>query len=171
MFLFELYLLFAKEIKDGQGKVKYQYKSRLMTSEIGISEHIEGGDETKLAVWSVPQGPNENRIVLKAANLEAKQQWVKKLRQVIQETCFNSTIFHPHTARLVAAATATATAASSRTTKQLHPHRTSRLVTGLRLEILIFSKGYFTYRLLFARFSFSKIFYADIRKSAIGAAN
>ncbi|XP_022663645.1 triple functional domain protein-like isoform X3 [Varroa destructor] len=126
MFLFELYLLFAKEIKDGQGKVRYQYKSRLMTSEIGISEHIEGGDETKLAVWSVPQGPNENRIVLKAANLEAKQQWVKKLRQVIQETCFNSTIFHPHTARLVAAATATATAASSRTTKQLHPHRTSR---------------------------------------------
>lgn len=32
IFLFELYLLFTKEVKDSSGKVKYIYKNKLMVS-------------------------------------------------------------------------------------------------------------------------------------------
>lgn len=34
IFLFELYLLFAKEVKDNNGKAKYIYKNKLMVSTI-----------------------------------------------------------------------------------------------------------------------------------------
>lgn len=34
IFLFELYLLFTKEVKDSAGKVKYIYKNKLMVSNI-----------------------------------------------------------------------------------------------------------------------------------------
>lgn len=89
VFLFELYLLFAKEVKDSSGVVKYQFKHKLMTAELGVTEHIEG-DECKFAVWT-GRAPmmSDYRIVLKANNLEAKQIWVKKLREVIQETYFS----------------------------------------------------------------------------------
>lgn len=89
VFLFELYLVFAKEVKDSSGTVKYQFKHKLMTSELGVTEHIEG-DECKFAVWT-GRAPmmSDYRIVLKANNLEAKQIWTKKLREVIQETYFS----------------------------------------------------------------------------------
>lgn len=85
VFLFELYLLFAKEI----GTNRYQFKQKLMTSELGVTEHIEG-DECKFAVWT-GRAPmlSDSRIILKANTLEAKQVWVKKLREVIQETYFS----------------------------------------------------------------------------------
>jgi hypothetical protein len=62
----------------------------LQTSEAGVTEHIEG-DECKFAVWT-GRAPmmSDQRIVLKASSLEAKQSWVKKLREVIQETFFGS---------------------------------------------------------------------------------
>ncbi|KAH8365464.1 hypothetical protein KR093_001054 [Drosophila rubida] len=90
VFLFELYLLFAKEVKESN-VVKYQFKSKLMTTDMGITEHIEG-DETKFAVWT-GRSPmlSDCRIVLKASSLETKQIWVKKLREVMQETCFSGT--------------------------------------------------------------------------------
>ncbi|KAH8386158.1 hypothetical protein KR200_001683 [Drosophila serrata] len=90
VFLFELYLLFAKEVKESN-VVKYQFKSKLMTTDMGITEHIEG-DETKFAVWT-GRSPmlSDCRIVLKATSLETKQIWVKKLREVMQETCFSGT--------------------------------------------------------------------------------
>ncbi|XP_055685708.1 kalirin isoform X2 [Lutzomyia longipalpis] len=90
VFLFELYVLLAKETKDSNGVVKYQYKMKLMTSELGVTEHIEG-DETKFAVWT-GRAPMvaDFRVVLKAHNLETKQTWVKKLREVIQETYFSA---------------------------------------------------------------------------------
>lgn len=89
IFLFELYLLFAKEIKDSNGNVKYQFKHKLMTSELGVTEHIEG-DECKFAVWT-GRAPmlSDYRIILRANTLETKQIWVKKLREVIQETYFS----------------------------------------------------------------------------------
>lgn len=89
VFLFELYLLFAKEVKDSNGAVKYQFKHKLMTSELGVTEHIEG-DECKFAVWT-GRAPmlSDYRNVLKANTLEAKQIWVKRLREVIQETYFS----------------------------------------------------------------------------------
>ncbi|XP_014237093.1 kalirin isoform X2 [Trichogramma pretiosum] len=88
IFLFELYLLFSKEVRDSSGKVKYIYKSRLMTSELGVTEHIEG-DECKFAVWTGRAPTNDTRVVLRANSLESKQQWVKRLREVIQETYFS----------------------------------------------------------------------------------
>jgi triple functional domain protein len=42
IFLFELYLLFSKEVKDSSGKAKYLYKNKLMVSIINsISVHLE----------------------------------------------------------------------------------------------------------------------------------
>lgn len=89
VFLFELYVLFAKEVKDSSGIVKYHFKHKVMTSDSGVTEHIEG-DECKFAVWT-GRAPMQSdcRIILKANNLETKQIWVKKLREVIQETYFS----------------------------------------------------------------------------------
>ncbi|XP_076313108.1 LOW QUALITY PROTEIN: triple functional domain protein-like [Tachypleus tridentatus] len=91
IFLFELYLLFSKEAKDSSGKAKYIYKHKLLTSEIGITEHVEG-DECKFAVWTGRAPLAEYKIVLKAGSLDIKQTWVKKLREVIQETYFSSAL-------------------------------------------------------------------------------
>jgi triple functional domain protein len=92
VFLFEMYLVFGKEVKDSNGKGKYIFKNKLMTSEIGITEHIEG-DEVKFAIWTGRLAQlADNKIILKAFNLEIKQIWVKKLRQVIQDTFFCSAL-------------------------------------------------------------------------------
>lgn len=37
IFLFELYLLFSKEVKDSSGKAKYLYKNKLMVSLLQVS--------------------------------------------------------------------------------------------------------------------------------------
>uniref|UniRef100_T1IXB4 Uncharacterized protein n=1 Tax=Strigamia maritima TaxID=126957 RepID=T1IXB4_STRMM len=91
IFLFELCVLFAKEVKDTNGKAKYIYKNQLLTSDLGITEHVEG-DECKFAVWTGRAPLSDHRIIIKASSLEAKQLWVKKLREVIQETYFTSTL-------------------------------------------------------------------------------
>lgn len=63
-----------------------------MTSDLGVTEHIEGGDECKFAIWT-GRAPmtSDFRIVLKANSLETKQTWIKRLREVIQETYFSGT--------------------------------------------------------------------------------
>ena len=92
VFLFDLYLLFSKEVKDANGTVKYVYKNKVMTSELGVTEHIEG-DECKFAIWTGRAPMVDFRIVLKANSLDTKQTWVKRLREVIQETYFSGTSF------------------------------------------------------------------------------
>ncbi|KAG6452489.1 hypothetical protein O3G_MSEX007649 [Manduca sexta] len=88
VFLFDLHLLLAKEVKDSHGKAKYIYKTKFMTSELGVTEHIEG-DECKFSVWTGREPmASDCRIVLKAPSLEVKQTWVRRLREVIQETYF-----------------------------------------------------------------------------------
>ena len=119
VFLFDHYLLFAKEVKinessaikdDASGtsfmtgshqKVKLVYKNKLLTSDVGITEHVES-DESKFAVWtkstriapdavlSSHSSLQENKIILKASSLESKILWVKKLREVIQSSYYNS---------------------------------------------------------------------------------
>ncbi|KAM9835916.1 LOW QUALITY PROTEIN: kalirin-like [Aulostomus maculatus] len=84
LFLFELSLIFSKEMKDSSGRTKYLYKSRLRTSELGITEHIEG-DPCKFALWVGRTPTSDNKTVLKAVSLELKQEWVRSIRQVIQE--------------------------------------------------------------------------------------
>jgi hypothetical protein len=88
VFLFETSLLVAKEInKDQKGKLKYAYKFKVMTSEINITEHMEG-DPCKIAVWTGRAPLSDHRVIMKCANLEVKQLWVKKIRELIQEKYF-----------------------------------------------------------------------------------
>uniref|UniRef100_A0AAV2JZT6 Kalirin RhoGEF kinase a n=1 Tax=Knipowitschia caucasica TaxID=637954 RepID=A0AAV2JZT6_KNICA len=84
LFLFEFSLVFSKDIKDAAGRTKYQYKNRLLTSEMGITEHIEG-DPCKFALWSGRTPSSDNKTVLKASTIEVKQEWIKNIREVIQE--------------------------------------------------------------------------------------
>ncbi|XP_031413764.1 kalirin isoform X2 [Clupea harengus] len=84
LFLFEISLVFSKEIKDSAGRTKYIYKNRLLTSELGVTEHIEG-DPCKFALWAGRTPSSDNKTVLKASSIEAKQEWIKNIREVIQE--------------------------------------------------------------------------------------
>lgn len=42
------------------------FKSKMMKSELGITEHVEG-DECKFALWTGSQPMSENKIVLKVS--------------------------------------------------------------------------------------------------------
>uniref|UniRef100_A0A6Q2XF23 non-specific serine/threonine protein kinase n=1 Tax=Esox lucius TaxID=8010 RepID=A0A6Q2XF23_ESOLU len=84
LFLFEMSLVFSKEVKDSNGRSKYMYKSKLYTSELGVTEHVEG-DPCKFALWVGRTPTSDNKIVLKASSIENKQDWIKHIREVIQE--------------------------------------------------------------------------------------
>ncbi|GCC25469.1 hypothetical protein chiPu_0003879, partial [Chiloscyllium punctatum] len=84
LFLFEMSLIFSKEIKDSNGRSKYIYKHKLLTSELGVTEHVEG-DHCKFALWVGRTPTSDNKIVLKASSIENKQDWIKHIREVIQE--------------------------------------------------------------------------------------
>uniref|UniRef100_A0A672Q0W0 non-specific serine/threonine protein kinase n=1 Tax=Sinocyclocheilus grahami TaxID=75366 RepID=A0A672Q0W0_SINGR len=84
LFLFEMSLIFSKDVKDSNGRSKYLYKSKLMTSQLGVTEHVEG-DPCKFALWLGRTPTSDNKIVLKASCIENKQDWIKHVREVIQE--------------------------------------------------------------------------------------
>ncbi|NP_001314918.1 kalirin RhoGEF kinase b isoform 1 [Danio rerio] len=84
LFLFEISLVFSKEMKDSSGRTKYVYKNRLLTSELGVTEHIEG-DPCKFALWAGRTPTSDNKTVLKASSIEVKQEWIRNIREVIQE--------------------------------------------------------------------------------------
>uniref|UniRef100_A0A8C9VXI4 non-specific serine/threonine protein kinase n=1 Tax=Scleropages formosus TaxID=113540 RepID=A0A8C9VXI4_SCLFO len=84
LFLFEMSLVFSKEVKDSSGRSKYIYKSKLFTSELGVTEHVEG-DPCKFALWVGRTPTSDNKIVLKCSSLENKHDWIKHIREVIQE--------------------------------------------------------------------------------------
>uniref|UniRef100_A0A672Q141 non-specific serine/threonine protein kinase n=1 Tax=Sinocyclocheilus grahami TaxID=75366 RepID=A0A672Q141_SINGR len=64
LFLFEMSLIFSKDVKDSNGRSKYLYKSKLMTSQLGVTEHVEG-DPCKFALWLGRTPTSDNKIVLK----------------------------------------------------------------------------------------------------------
>uniref|UniRef100_A0A8B9JP31 non-specific serine/threonine protein kinase n=1 Tax=Astyanax mexicanus TaxID=7994 RepID=A0A8B9JP31_ASTMX len=68
LFLFEMSLIFSKDVKDSNGRSKYLYKSKLMTSELGVTEHVEG-DPCKFALWVGRTPTSDNKIVLKVCSL------------------------------------------------------------------------------------------------------
>ncbi|XP_012819809.1 triple functional domain protein isoform X3 [Xenopus tropicalis] len=84
LFLFEMSLVFSKEVKDSSGRSKYIYKSKLFTSELGVTEHVEG-DPCKFALWVGRTPTSDNKIVLKGSSIENKQDWIKHIREVIQD--------------------------------------------------------------------------------------
>ncbi|XP_068092702.1 triple functional domain protein isoform X2 [Hyperolius riggenbachi] len=84
LFLFEMSLVFSKEVKDSSGRNKYIYKMKLFTSELGVTEHVEG-DPCKFALWIGRTPTSDNKIVLKGSSIENKQDWIKNIREVIQD--------------------------------------------------------------------------------------
>ncbi|KAM9308253.1 triple functional domain protein [Gastrophryne carolinensis] len=84
LFLFEMSLVFSKEVKDSNGRNKYIYKMKLFTSELGVTEHVEG-DPCKFALWVGRTPTSDNKIVLKGSSIENKQDWIKHIREVIQD--------------------------------------------------------------------------------------
>ena len=58
---------------------------------MGVTEHIEG-DECKFATLTGRTPMAENKVILKASSIEVKHNWVKKMRQMIQETYFNTAL-------------------------------------------------------------------------------
>uniref|UniRef100_A0A8C1K0U3 Uncharacterized protein n=1 Tax=Cyprinus carpio TaxID=7962 RepID=A0A8C1K0U3_CYPCA len=84
LFLFEISLVFSKEMKDSSGRTKYVYKNKLLTSDLGVTEHIEG-DPCKFALWGGRTPTSDNKTVLKASSIEVKQEWIRNIREVIQE--------------------------------------------------------------------------------------
>ncbi|KAM4028786.1 triple functional domain protein isoform 9-T11 [Anomaloglossus baeobatrachus] len=84
IFLFEMSLVFSKEVKDSTGRNKYIYKMKLFTSELGVTEHVEG-DPCKFALWVGRTPSSDNKIVLKGSSIENKQDWIKHIREVIQD--------------------------------------------------------------------------------------
>lgn len=58
---------------------------------MGVTEHIEG-DECKFGIWTGRTPMSENKLVLKASTIDIKQNWVKKVRELIQETYFNAAL-------------------------------------------------------------------------------
>jgi len=79
---------------------------------MGVTEHMEG-DECKFAIWTGRTPMSENKTVLKAATLEVKQAWVKRLREMIQETYFNTALPNITVPAMPPASSAAATANSS----------------------------------------------------------
>jgi hypothetical protein len=87
VFLFEQALLFSKEVKDVNGKTKFAYKSKMKTSELGITEFI-AEDACKFAVWTGEPPLTEERRVIRAESQSVKQMWVKEIRELIQQFQF-----------------------------------------------------------------------------------
>ncbi|KRY12974.1 Triple functional domain protein [Trichinella patagoniensis] len=84
VFLFEICMIFSKKVSDQTGKFKYVYKMRVLTSEMNVTEHIEG-DECKFAIWTGKVPNNDTKTILKASSLESKLTWVRRLRDLISE--------------------------------------------------------------------------------------
>ena len=68
MFLFEQALLFCKEIKDTNGKCNFEFKTKLKTSDLGITEHV-AEDKCKFAVWTGSPPYTEEKRIIKVCHL------------------------------------------------------------------------------------------------------
>uniref|UniRef100_H2Y6I4 DH domain-containing protein n=1 Tax=Ciona savignyi TaxID=51511 RepID=H2Y6I4_CIOSA len=90
LFLFEFHLLICKESKDNLGKMKYFYKSKYQLCDLTVADN---GDEKFAIVWG---SRSDNKITLKSSSPEIKQDWLKKLSEVIQESAsVNKNIMQP----------------------------------------------------------------------------
>ncbi|XP_035770529.1 kalirin-like [Neolamprologus brichardi] len=64
LFLFEFSLVFSKEIKDSAGRTKYQYKNRLLTSELGGGEDgdSQGDGSSQPDTISIASRTSQNTV-------------------------------------------------------------------------------------------------------------
>ncbi|XP_057304422.1 triple functional domain protein-like isoform X4 [Hydractinia symbiolongicarpus] len=102
VFLFEQAVLLCKEVKDIDGKCMFEYKYKLKTSEMGITEHI-AEDKCKFAIWTGAPPFTEEKRVIKANSEEVKQMWVREVRELTQQFQFGlitaQTSFYPSSPR------------------------------------------------------------------------
>ncbi|XP_066917707.1 kalirin-like isoform X10 [Clytia hemisphaerica] len=87
VFLFEQALLFCKENKDTNGKCTFEFKTKLKTSEMGITEYM-AEDKCKFAVWTGAPPYTEEKRIIKAESEEVKHMWVKEIRNLTQQFQF-----------------------------------------------------------------------------------
>ncbi|UJR31800.1 hypothetical protein I4U23_019277 [Adineta vaga] len=90
VFLFETSIVIAKIVKPvSRGAIRYIYKYKLMTAEIfDVKEHLEAGEPCKFALYTgrpMSSHAADLRVTLKANDLNTKQQWVIRIRELIQE--------------------------------------------------------------------------------------
>ncbi|RMX44252.1 hypothetical protein pdam_00005282 [Pocillopora damicornis] len=129
IFLFEQALLFSKETKDADGKIKYLYKNKMKTPELGITEHI-AEDSCKFAVWTGKPPQSEDKRVMKiqlqARSLECKQLWVKELREVIQNFQFGT--LRERTTSMTSSTSSVTTTASMKSREEKAADRESGVI-------------------------------------------
>ncbi|CAF1006794.1 unnamed protein product, partial [Didymodactylos carnosus] len=87
VFLFETSVVIAKIPKLlARGAIRYIYKYKLMTAEIcDVKEHLEAGEPCKFALFTGRSSTHDLRVTLKAADINTKQQWIMRIRELIQE--------------------------------------------------------------------------------------
>ena len=95
LFLFEKLLVFTKEITDSNGRTTYQYKKKVLTSDIWLTENIDGAPDTFL-LWA-GKSPTFHKTVLRAASVKAKQKWMKTLWEVSPPYSLRSPLHLPET--------------------------------------------------------------------------
>ncbi|KAK2561484.1 Kalirin [Acropora cervicornis] len=125
IFLFEQALLFSKETKDTDGKIKYLYKSKVKTPELGVTEHV-AEDSCKFAVWTGKPPQSEDKRIIKARSLETKLLWVKELREVIQQFQFGT--LKERTASMTSSTSSVTTTASMKSREEKAADRESGVI-------------------------------------------
>ncbi|XP_068751668.1 kalirin-like isoform X6 [Montipora capricornis] len=125
IFLFEQALLFSKETKDPEGKIKYLYKNKIKTPELGVTEHV-AEDSCKFAVWTGKPPQSEDKRIIKARSLETKQLWVKELREVIQQFQFGT--LKERTASMTSSTSSVTTTASMKSREEKAADRESGVI-------------------------------------------
>uniref|UniRef100_H3AWC2 Uncharacterized protein n=1 Tax=Latimeria chalumnae TaxID=7897 RepID=H3AWC2_LATCH len=83
LFLFEISLVFSKEIKDSSGHTKYVYKNKLLVSQEQHSLSLQSPTCFYCDLLELPS--SSTCSTLQASSVEAKQEWIKNIREVIQE--------------------------------------------------------------------------------------
>ncbi|KTG39807.1 hypothetical protein cypCar_00024495 [Cyprinus carpio] len=81
---FNIYVKYCKNKPDSSQLILEHAGSFFDTSELGVTEHVEG-DPCKFALWVGRTPSSDNKTVLKASSIEVKQEWIKNIREVIQE--------------------------------------------------------------------------------------
>ncbi|XP_067020221.1 kalirin-like isoform X6 [Acropora muricata] len=125
IFLFEQALLFSKETKDTDGKIKYLYKSKVKTPELGVTEHV-AEDSCKFAVWTGKPPQSEDKRIIKARSLETKLLWVKEMREVIQQFQFGT--LKERTASMTSSTSSVTTTASMKSREEKAADRESGVI-------------------------------------------
>ncbi|KAI3383304.1 hypothetical protein SNEBB_008408 [Seison nebaliae] len=83
----------SEPISSKSQQLRYVYKYHLLTQDLGITEHIEGGDKCKFAIWAPYTKPNslDYRCVIKASTIDIKFQWIRALRNIINRSLLTNT--------------------------------------------------------------------------------